>query len=40
MTVYSSMESTVYKTYNETNRVVEDKLQELLQVIERIGMFM
>ncbi len=34
---YSLMESTIYSTYEQTNTVMEGKLQELLQVIERIS---
>lgn len=36
--VYSSMEGTVYGVYEETNKRVEGKLQELLEVLERISM--
>ncbi|XP_064395731.1 uncharacterized protein LOC135342797 [Halichondria panicea] len=35
---YSLMESTIYSTYEQTNTVMEGKLQELLQVIERINL--
>ena len=36
---YASMEASVFSTYEDTNKAIEEKIQDFVSTLERIGIY-